>query len=135
VTRLKKDFAIESNGAVPGTVARTKAESLGVITIHLRQNLRWLANLVYPTVPIAVRDTPAKKQYIEALKENDMLLHIKEALPVDFNDAIRHPVELDAFSSAEGRLAESKGYLLIDYLLFYVPLKNFSLLWRRRHYR
>jgi hypothetical protein len=24
---------------------------------------------------------------------------------------------------------------LIDYLLFYVPLKNFSLIWRRHHYR
>jgi hypothetical protein len=24
---------------------------------------------------------------------------------------------------------------LIDYLLFYVPLKNFSLMWRRHHYR
>jgi hypothetical protein len=27
-----------------------------------------------------------------------------------------------------------KNYWLIDYLLFYVPLKNISLIWRRHHY-
>jgi hypothetical protein len=28
-----------------------------------------------------------------------------------------------------------KIYWFIQYLLFYVPLKNFSLIWRRHHYR
>jgi hypothetical protein len=30
---------------------------------------------------------------------------------------------------------QSMFWQLIDYLLFYVPLKNFSLIWRRHHYR
>jgi predicted RNA-binding Zn-ribbon protein involved in translation (DUF1610 family) len=30
---------------------------------------------------------------------------------------------------------KSKRLTLIDYLLFYVPLKNFSLIWRRHHCR
>jgi hypothetical protein len=28
-----------------------------------------------------------------------------------------------------------RGALIIDYLMFYVPLKNFSLIWRLHHYR
>jgi hypothetical protein len=61
---------------------------------ELGQDVRRLANLAYPTAPIEVRDTLAKEQFIDALKESDMRLRIKQARPVDLNDAIRHAVEL-----------------------------------------
>jgi hypothetical protein len=32
-------------------------------------------------------------------------------------------------------LKQEIGLIMIDYLQFYVPLKNFSLIWRRHHYR
>jgi hypothetical protein len=40
-----------------------------------------------------------------------MRLRIKQARPVDLNDAIRHVVDLEAFNSAERHLTDSKGYL------------------------
>ena len=58
-----------------------------------------------------MRETLAKEQFIDALKESEMRLRVKQARPMDLNDAIRHAVELDAFNSAERRLNESKGYL------------------------
>ena len=78
---------------------------------ELGQDLRRLVNLAYPTAPIEVRETLAKEQFIDALKESEMRLRVKQARPMDLNDAIRHAVELDAFNSAERRLNESKGYL------------------------
>jgi hypothetical protein len=81
---------------------------------ELGQDLHRLANLAYPTAPIEVRGTLAKEKFIDALKESDMRLRIKQAGPMDLNDAIsiiRHAVELEAFNSAERRLTDSKGYL------------------------
>ena len=40
-----------------------------------------------------------------------MRLRIKQARPVDLNDAVRHAVELDAFNSAERRQTGSQGYM------------------------
>ena len=78
---------------------------------ELGQDVRRLANLAYPTAPIEVRETLAKEQFIDALKDSDMRIRIKQSRPVDLNDAIRHAVELDAFNSAERRHVEDRGYL------------------------
>ena len=80
---------------------------------ELGQDICRLANLAYPTAPMEVRETLAKEQFIDALKDSDMRLRIKQARPIDLNDAIRHAVELDAFNSAERRLLEDKGYLRV----------------------
>ncbi|CAC5414320.1 unnamed protein product [Mytilus coruscus] len=40
-----------------------------------------------------------------------MRLRIKQARPVDLNDAVRHAVELEAFNKAEITREEGKGYL------------------------
>ena len=78
---------------------------------ELGQDIRRLVNLAYPTAPIEVRETLAKEQFIDALKDSEMRLRFKQARPIELNDAIRHAVELDAFNSAERRLNETKGYL------------------------
>ena len=78
---------------------------------ELGQDLRRLVNLAYPTAPIEVRETLAKEQFIDALKDSEMRLRVQQARPMDLNDAIRHAVVLDAFNSAERRLNETKGYL------------------------
>ena len=71
------------------------------------QDVRRLANIAYQTAPIEVRETLAKEQFIDVLKDSDMRIRIKQARPVDLNDAIH----LDAFNPAEKRHVEDKGYL------------------------
>jgi hypothetical protein len=41
-----------------------------------------------------VRETLAKEQFIDSLIDGDMRLRIKQARPINLNDAIRHAVEL-----------------------------------------
>jgi tellurite resistance protein len=41
----------------------------------------------------------------------DMRLRIKQARPLDLNDAIRHVVVLQAFLSSEVKLQETKGFV------------------------
>jgi hypothetical protein len=48
-----------------------------------------------------VRETLAKEQFIDSLIDGDMRLRIKQAKPINLNDAIRHAVELEAFNKAE----------------------------------
>ena len=60
-----------------------------------------MANLAYPTAPNDVRETLAKEQFIDSLIDGDMRLRIKQARPINLNDAIRHAVELEAFNKAE----------------------------------
>jgi uncharacterized protein YutE (UPF0331/DUF86 family) len=78
---------------------------------ELGQDVCRLAGLAYPTAPIEVRDTLAKEHFIDTLKESDMRLRIKQARPVNLNDAIVHAMELEAFNSAERRLTDSISYL------------------------
>ena len=40
-----------------------------------------------------------------------MRLRIKQARPVDLNDAIRHAVELQAFQSSEVKMPETRGFV------------------------
>jgi hypothetical protein len=47
-----------------------------------------------------VRETLAKEQFIDSLIDGDMRLRIKQARPINLNDAIRHAVELEAFNKA-----------------------------------
>jgi uncharacterized protein YutE (UPF0331/DUF86 family) len=54
------------------------------------QDVRRLANLAYPTTPNDVRETLAKEQFIDSLIDGDMRLRIKQARPINLNDAIRH---------------------------------------------
>ena len=70
---------------------------------ELGQDIRRLTNLAYPTAPNDVRETLAKEQFMDALSNSDMRLKIKQARPVDLNDAVRHAVELEAFYKAEKR--------------------------------
>jgi hypothetical protein len=57
------------------------------------QDVRRLANLAYPTTPNDVRETLAKEQFIDSLIDGDMRLRIKQARPINLNDAIRHAVD------------------------------------------
>ena len=70
---------------------------------ELGQDIRRLTNLAYPKAPSDVKETLAKEQFIDALVNSEMRLKIKQARPVDLNDAVRHAVELEAFYGAENK--------------------------------
>jgi len=64
---------------------------------ELGQDKRRLTNLSYSRAPNDVKETLA----IDALINSEMRLKIKQARPVDLNDAVRHAVELESFYGAE----------------------------------
>ena len=67
------------------------------------QDIRRLTNLAYPKAPSDVRETIAKEQFVYALVNSEMRMKIKQARPVDFNNAVRHAVDLEAFYRAQNK--------------------------------
>ena len=49
----------------------------------------------------------AKGQFIDAIRDSDMRLEIKQARPTDLNDAGRHSAELQVFSGADKKMQQS----------------------------
>ena len=78
---------------------------------ELGQDIRRLTNLAYPTATVDLKEILAKEQFIDAIKDSDMRLRIKQARPTDLNDAVRHAVELQAFQSADKKMQESQGFV------------------------
>ena len=78
---------------------------------ELGQDIRRLTNLAYPTATVNLKEILAKEQFIDAIKDSDMRLRIKQARPTDLNDAVRHAVELQAFQSADKKMQESQGFV------------------------
>ena len=70
-----------------------------------------MTNLAYPTAPSDLRETLSKEQFIDALVSTDMRIRIKQARPVNLNDAIRHAVELVAYNRAERKHLEGQGFM------------------------
>ena len=60
---------------------------------ELEQDVRRLTNLAYPTSTVDLKEILAKEQFIDAIRDSDMRLRIKQARPTDLNDAVRHAVE------------------------------------------
>ena len=76
----------------------------------MAQDIRRLVNLAYPSAPGDIKETLAKEQFIDSLSNSEMRLRIKQARPLNLNDAVRHAVELEAFNRAERKHLESQGY-------------------------
>lgn len=62
---------------------------------ELVQDIMRLTYLAYPTAPVEVRETLSKEQFIDALRDRDMRLRVRQARPIDLNEAVKHAVELD----------------------------------------
>ena len=73
---------------------------------ELGQDIRRLTNLAYPTATVDLKEILAKEQFIDAIRDSDTRLRIKQARPTDLNDAVRHAVELQAFQSADKKMQE-----------------------------
>jgi hypothetical protein len=48
---------------------------------------------------------------MDGLASADMRLRVKQAGPLNLNDAVRHAVELEAFNKAERKRDYGRGYL------------------------
>jgi hypothetical protein len=59
-------------------------------------------------VTIDLKEILAKEQFVDALRDPDMRLRIKQTRPVDLNDAVRHAVELQAIQSADRKIQENR---------------------------
>ena len=71
------------------------------------QEIRRLINLAYPTASSELKEVLATEQFLDGLFDYEMRLKIKQARPVNLNDAIQRAVELEAFNRAERRRKEN----------------------------
>ena len=111
VKSLEERFSPSNQTELYRTQLRERRQRAVETLPELGQDIRRLANLAYPTAPNDVRETLAKEQFIDALVSSDMRLRVKQARPINLNDAIRHAVELEAFNKAELKREEGQGYL------------------------
>ena len=90
---------------------REKRQKASETLPELGQNIRRLTNLAYPTVPADVRKTLAKDCFVDSLASSDLRLKIKQARPLNLNDAVRHAVELEANFKAESNRMDASSYV------------------------
>ena len=103
VTALEERFAPPNQTELYRVQLRERRQKASENMAELGQDIRRLTNLAYPKAPSDVRETLAKEQFVDSLVNSEMRLKIKQARPVDLNDAVRHAVELEAFYRAENR--------------------------------
>ena len=113
VKSLEERFSPSNQTELYRTQMRKRRENAIETLPELGQDVRRLASLAYPTAPNEVRETLAKEQFIDALIDVDMRLRINQGRPVNFNDAVRHAVELEAFNKPEIKKTEGKEYLRV----------------------
>lgn len=110
-TALQQRFAPTNQTELYRAQLRERKQKAVESLPELGQDVRRLTNLAYPTATVDLKEILAKEQFIDALRDPDMRLRIKQARPVDLNDAVRHAVELQAFQSADKKMQESQGYV------------------------
>ena len=103
VTALEERFAPPNQTELYRVQLRERRQKASESMAELGQDIRRLTNLAYPKAPSDVRETLAKEQFVDSLVNSEMRLKIKQARPVNLNDAVRHAVELEAFYRAESR--------------------------------
>jgi hypothetical protein len=88
VKSLEERFSPSNQTELYRTQLRERRQRAVETLPELGQDVRRLANLAYPTAPNDVRETLAKEQFIDSLIDGDMRLRIKQARPINLNDAI-----------------------------------------------
>ena len=111
VQALEERFAPANQTELYRTQLRERHQKAVETLPELGQDIKRLTYLAYPTAPYDVQETLAKEQFIDALRDSDMRLRVKQARPANLNDAVRHAVELEAFNKAEIKRADGQGFL------------------------
>ena len=68
---------------------------------ELGQAIRRLANLAYSTASSDIKETLSKDEFVDALVDSEMRIHIKQSRPSNLNVAIKLAVELEVYNRAE----------------------------------
>ena len=74
---------------------------------EMGQEIQRFSNLAYPTASSELKEVLATEQFLDGLFDPEMRLKIKQARPVNLNDAIQRAVELEAFNRVEKRRKEN----------------------------
>ena len=111
IKALEERFAPPNQTELYRVQLRERRQKSSETLSELGQDIRRLTNLAYPTAPSDLRRTLSKEQFFDALVSTDMRIRIKQARPVNLNDAIRHAVELEAYNRAERKHLEGQGFM------------------------
>ena len=101
ITALEERFASPNHTELYRVQLQERRQKASESMTELGQENRRLTNLAYQKAPSD--ETSAKEQFVDALVNSEMRLKIKQARPVDLNDAVRHAVKLEAFYRAESK--------------------------------
>lgn len=111
VIALEERFSPSNQNDLYRTQLRERKQRAAETLPELGHSIRRLTNLAYPIAPGEFRETLAKEQFIDALLDSDMRLRVKQARPLNLNDAIRHDLELEAFVKSDRRMLEAESLL------------------------
>ena len=100
VQALQDRFAPSNQTELYRAQLRERRQKASETLPEMGQKIRRLTNLAYPT---ASSELKATEQFLDGLFDPEMRLKIKQARPVNLNDAIQRAVELEAFNRAERR--------------------------------
>ena len=110
-TALEERFAPPNQTELYRCQLRDRRQKASESLAELAQDVRRLTNLAYASAPSEIKETLAKEQFIDSLYSSDIRLKVKQARPVDLNDAVRHAVELEAYYRAEQKKTGDRGIL------------------------
>ena len=106
VQALQDRFAPSNQTELYRAQLRERRQKASESLPEMGQDIRRLANLAYPTASSDLKEVLATEQFLDGLHDSEMRLKIKQARPVNLNDAIQRAVELEAFYRAERRQRE-----------------------------
>ena len=106
VQALQDRFAPSNQTELYRAQLRERRQKASESLPEMGQDIRRLANLAYPTASSDLKEVLATEQFLDGLHDSEMRLKIKQARPVNLNDAIQRAVELEAFYRAERRQKE-----------------------------
>ena len=107
VQALQDRFAPSNQTELYRAQLRERRQKASETLPEMGQDIRRLTNLAYPTASSELKEVLATEQFLDGFFDPEMRLKIKQARPVNLNDAIQRAVELEAFNRAERRRKEN----------------------------
>ena len=80
----------------------------------LAEDIERLARLSYPDAPESIMDTLARDQFIDALPDEDMRLHLEQERPQTLQRAQEIALELESFQLANRQMRARVGTVKLE---------------------
>ena len=97
VQALQDGFAQSNQTELYRAQLRERRQKASESLPEMGQDIRRLTNLAYPTEASDLKENLATEQFLDGLHDTEMRLKIKQARPVNLNDAIQRAVKTEAF--------------------------------------